>query len=82
MYWRQKKKKKKMASVFQTFPEFQSANSNSYWLGKWGNAETKEKQSETVQDFPRGPMVNNLPANAGDVDSIPDLGGTHMLQGK
>ena len=30
-------------------------------------------------DFPGGPVVNNLPANAGDMGSIPDLGRFHML---
>ena len=32
-------------------------------------------------DFPGGPVVNNLPANAGDMGSIPDLGRFHMLWG-
>ena len=30
-------------------------------------------------DFPGGPAVKNLPANAGDTGSIPDLGRSHML---
>jgi len=30
-------------------------------------------------DFPGGPGVKNLPANAGDRDSIPGPGGSHML---
>ena len=29
--------------------------------------------------FPRGSVVKNLPANAGDMGSIPDPGGSHML---
>ena len=32
-------------------------------------------------DFPGGPVVKNLPANAGDMGSLPDLGRFHMLQG-
>ena len=28
--------------------------------------------------FPGGSVVKNLPANADDVDSIPDLGGSHV----
>ena len=30
-------------------------------------------------DFPGGPVIGNLPANAGDVGLIPTLGGFHML---
>ena len=30
--------------------------------------------------FPGGPVVKNLPANAGDTDRIPDLGESHMPQ--
>ena len=33
------------------------------------------------QDFPRGPVVKNLPANAGDMGSIPAAGRSHMPQG-
>ena len=31
-------------------------------------------------DFPSGPGVKNLPANAGDTDSIPSPEESHMLQ--
>ena len=31
-------------------------------------------------DFPGGPVVKNLPANAGEPGSIPDLERFHMLQ--
>ena len=31
--------------------------------------------------FPRGPTVNNPPANAGDMGSVPDLGRFHMPLG-
>ena len=31
-------------------------------------------------DFPGGPVVKNLPANAGDTGLILDLGRSHMLQ--
>ena len=30
--------------------------------------------------FPGGAVVENLPANAGDTGSSPDLGGSHMPQ--
>ena len=33
------------------------------------------------EDFPGDPVVKNLPASAGDMGSIPDLGRSHMLQG-
>ena len=33
------------------------------------------------RDFPDGPVVENLPANAGDMGSIPGLGRFHMLRG-
>ena len=31
-----------------------------------------------VRGFPGGAVVENLPANAGDTGSSPDLGGSHM----
>ena len=33
---------------------------------------------KTVEGFPGGAVVENLPANAGDTDSSPGLGGSHM----
>ena len=33
-----------------------------------------------ARDFPGGPLVKNLPANAGDMGSIPPSGRFHMLQ--
>ena len=33
-----------------------------------------------VKAFPGGSVVKNLPANAGDTASIPDLGRSHMLR--
>ena len=32
------------------------------------------------RDFPGGTVLKNLPASAGDMGSIPDLGGFHMSQ--
>ena len=32
-------------------------------------------------DFPGGPVVENLPANVGDMGLIPGLGRFHMWQG-
>ena len=32
----------------------------------------------TIQGFPAGSAVKNLPANAGDASSIPDPGRSHM----
>ena len=37
---------------------------------------------KTSDGFPGGPVVENLPANAGDMGSIPDPGRCHMLQSK
>ena len=34
----------------------------------------------TVQGFPGGAVVKNPPANAGDTDSSPGPGRSHMLQ--
>ena len=34
-----------------------------------------------LRDFLGGPVVKNLPANAGDMVSIPGLGKSHMQQG-
>ena len=37
----------------------------------------KNKQN---RDLPGGPVVKNLPANAGDTGLIPGLGRSHILQ--
>ena len=42
---------------------------------------TKKSYKYTIRGFPGGSLVKNLPANAGDTGSIPDLGRPHMLQG-
>ena len=34
-----------------------------------------------MEDFPGGPVVGNLPANAGDMASIPGPGRSHRPQG-
>ena len=34
----------------------------------------------SIQGFPGGTVVKNLPANAGDTGSSPDLGRSHMLR--
>ena len=36
--------------------------------------------SAIAADFPGGPVVQNLPTNAGGHGSIPDLGTSHMPQ--
>ena len=35
---------------------------------------------KTMQGFPGGAVVENLPANAGDTGSSPGLGRSHMLR--
>ena len=42
---------------------------------KWGNHEVFSP------DFPGSPVVGSLPANAGDIGSVPGLGRFHMLWG-
>ena len=37
--------------------------------------------SDAEGDFPHGPVVKNLPTNAGDTGSIPGLGRSHTPQG-
>ena len=41
---------------------------------------TKKTMLKKKGDFPGGPVVNNLPANAGDRGSIPASGRLHMQQ--
>ena len=36
------------------------------------------QKSQFYRDFPCGPVVENLPANAGDTGSRPGLGRSHM----
>ena len=40
----------------------------------------KGRSETTTEGFPDGSVVKNLPANAGDMDSIPGLGQSHMPQ--
>ena len=40
----------------------------------------KASQKIKMQDFPGGPGVKNLPANAGNTSSIPGPGGSHVPQ--
>ena len=41
---------------------------------------TKKTMLKKKGDFPGGPLVKNLPANAGDMGSIPASGRFHMQQ--
>ena len=38
----------------------------------------KTEINNEVSDFPGGPVVKNMPANAGDTGSILDLGRSHV----
>ena len=40
----------------------------------------QKKHIEEKVELPGGPVVNNLPANAGDTGSIPSSGRFHMLR--
>ena len=48
-------------------------------LGALSSAALMEEGSS--RGFPVGSVVENLPANAGDMGSIPGLGRSHRLQG-
>ena len=39
-----------------------------------------QKKKNKIKDFPGHPVVENLPANAGDKGSIPYPGRSHMPQ--
>ena len=38
----------------------------------------RKKKKNNFQGLPGGPVVKNLPANAGDTGSVPRLGRSHM----
>ena len=42
--------------------------------------EIKEEIKKYLEGFPRGAVVESLPANAGDTGSSPGLGRSHMPQ--
>ena len=44
-------------------------------------ASWRKEVKKIRMDFPGGSVVNNSPANAGDMGLIPDLGRSHMPQG-
>ena len=46
-----------------------------------GDSESECVKSRGWRDFPGGPMVRNLPANAGVMGSIPGGGRFHMPEG-
>ena len=46
---------------------------------QWVNKEIKKEIKKYLQGFPGGTVVKNQPANAGDMDSSPGLGRSHML---
>ena len=46
-----------------------------------GDSESECVKSRGWRDFPGGPMVRNLPANAGVMGSIPGRGRFHMPEG-
>ena len=51
-------------------------------MEKWrdyGPGTSSLHPQEAGGDVPGGPVVKNLPANAGDMGSIPDSGRFHML---
>ena len=53
----------------------------------WKNLKNTHSLTHThtqthIQDFPDGLAVKNLPVNAGDRGSIPDLGRFHMPWGR
>ena len=41
----------------------------------------KKKKKGDILDFLGGPVVKSLPANAGDMGSVPGQGNLHMPQG-
>ena len=46
-------------------------------MGSWKPHEERASKRREW-DFPGDPVVENLPANAGDMGLIPDPGGSHM----
>ena len=46
--------------------------------GIWEKSTVKNKNIKKKEGFPGGTVVENLPANAGDTGSSPDLGRSHM----
>ena len=51
-------------------------------LQQWRLSQMRSCLKTFEGDFPGGSVVKNLPANAGDMGSIPGQGGTHMLWSK
>ena len=49
-------------------------------MGPESNVSFLKDRKEDTEDFPGGPVVRSLPANAGDMGSIPGLGRFHILR--
>ena len=47
----------------------------------WCGGTLTRLDSEVSRRLPGGSVVDNLPADAGDMGSIPGPGGAHMLKG-
>ena len=50
------------------------------WVFLMLGEKKKRVKKQYLMGFPGGSVVKNLPANAGDMGSIPDLGRCHLLQ--
>ena len=72
-----------LLSVCFSFPGFMSCSLNmlSAGLDSGERSEGFISFKSCIRDFPAGPVVKNLPANAGDAGSIPGLGRSHMSCG-
>ena len=66
-----KRKLRKLSSVFVTTLS---------WRQLLISEKAAESLRKSLQGFPGGPVVKNLPCNAGDTSSIPGPGRSHMPQ--
>ena len=48
-------------------------------MAGYARSVTSQFKKKECRDFPGGTVVKNPPANAGDMDSIPGPGRSHML---
>ena len=65
---------KEIESVIKSLPTKKSPGQNGF------TGEFYQTFKGELIDFPGGTVVKNMPANAGDMGSIPGLGRSHMLR--
>ena len=73
------KKEENVQCILERFPS--KMGKIKWWVLKWSFVTDVTDKNCVNGGFPGGPVVKNLPANAGDTGSVPGLGRSYMPYG-